>query len=185
MSKLVKETGTRAQIVTLAEAKAWLRVTRTHEDSLIDALLTSSIEWANGVCKRVFQSQAYQFYTDSFDNIELPNAPIATITSISYLAYGETTYTVIADTKYRLNNSTIEPTVEWIDSTYDLPTLAERHDAIKVIYSGGYTDVTLPSIVKTAILLKLNSLYDVRAEENKRWLTSAEYLLMPYRIYNV
>jgi len=167
------------------EAKAWLRVTRTHEDTLIQSLVDSSVEWANGVCKRIFQEQDYEFYTDCFSNIELPNAPIEEITSISYLAYGETTYTVIADTKYLLNNSNIEPTIEWIDSTYTLPTLAERHDSIKVVYTGGYTDVTLPSIVKTAIFLKLNSLYDVRAEENKRWLTSAEYLLMPYRIYNV
>jgi hypothetical protein len=152
---------------------------------LIDTLLTSSIEWANGVCKRVFQAQDYEFYTNCFSSIELPNAPIEEITSISYLAYGETTYTVIEDTKYILNNSAIESKVEWIDSAYALPTLAKRHDAIKIIYSGGYIDATLPSIVKTAILLKLNSLYDVRAEENKRWLTSAEYLLMPYRIYNV
>ena len=185
MSKLVKEVGTRAEILTLAQAKAWLRVTRTHEDTLIQSLLDASIKWADGACKRIFAEQDYQFYTDCFSNIELPNAPIEAITSISYLAYGETTYTVIADTKYLLNNSAIEPTVEWIDSTYTLPMLAKRHDAIKVVYSGGYTSSTLPEPVQTAILMKLNSLYDVRAEENKRWLTSAEYLLMPYRIYNV
>lgn len=140
--------------------------------------------WADGVCKRVFAAQDYEFYTDCFSNIELPNAPIETIV-LSYMAYGETSYTTISSTKYILNNANIEPTVEWIDSTYTLPTLAVRHDAVKVVYSGGFTALTLPENVKTAVLLKLNTLYDNRVEENKRWMTSAEYLLMPYRIYNI
>lgn len=185
MSRLVKEVGTRSELITLAQAKAWLRVTRTNEDELIQALLDASIRWADGVCKRVFAAQDYEFYTNSFSEIELPNAPIEEITSLSYIAYGGTTYTAITSTNYLLNNSSIEPTIEWINESYTLPQLANRHDAIKVIYSGGFTSSTLPENVQTAILLKLNTLYDVRAEENKRWLTSAEYLLMPYRIYNV
>lgn len=171
--------------MTLAEAKDWLRVRRTHEDTLIQSLLDASVRWADAVCKRVFALQDYEVHFDCFSNIELPNAPIEEITSISYMAYGETTYTLIADTKYLLNNSNIEPTVEWIDEDYTLPTLATRHDAIKVVYSGGFDIDTLPQNVKTAILLKLSSLYDARAEENKRWMTSAEYLLMPFRIYNL
>lgn len=184
MSRLVKEVGTRAEIITLTEAKAWLRVTRTNEDTLIQSLLDASIRWADGVCKRVFAAQDYEFYTDCFSNIELPNAPIEEIV-LSYMAYGETTYTTISDTKYILNNTNIEPTVEWIDSTYVLPKVATRHDAVKVVYSGGFAAETLPENVKTAVLLKLNTLYDNRVEENKRWTTSAEYLLMPYRIYNL
>jgi hypothetical protein len=162
-----------------------LRVTRSNEDTLIQSLLDASIQWADGVCKRIFARQNYAFYTNCFSNIELPNAPIDTITSISYLAYGETNYTVVAGTKYLLNNSAIEPTVEWIDESYDMPQLADRHDAVKVLYTGGFTLSLLPPIVQTAIMLKMNTLYDVRAEENKRWLTTAEYLLMPFRIYNV
>lgn len=184
MSRLVKEVGTRAEIITLAEAKAWLRVTRTNEDVLIQSLLDASIRWADGVCKRIFAAQDYEFYTNCFSNIELPNAPIETI-ALSYMAYGETNYTTMSATKYILNNTNIEPTVEWIDSTYVLPTLATRHDAVKVVYSGGFTAETLPENVKTAVLLKLNTLYDSRIEENKRWATSAEYLLMPYRVYNL
>lgn len=99
------------------------------------------------------------------------------------MAYGETIYTEINSTNYILNNSVIEPTVQWLD--YTLPQLAKRHDAVKVEYTGGYTSSTLPSVVKTAIMLKLNTLYDTRSEENKRFLTSAEYLLMPYRIFNL
>lgn len=167
------------------EAKAWLRVTRTIEDTLIQSLLDASIKWADGVCKRIFANQDYELYTNCFSSIELPNAPIEEITSLSYMAYGETDYTTIPDTKYILNNTNIEPAIEWIDSTYTLPQLAVRHDAIKVSYSGGYTEDTIPENVKTAILMKLNSLYDVRSDENKRWLTTSEYLLMPYRIYNV
>lgn len=185
MSRLVKEVGTRAELITLAQAKAWLRVTRSNEDDLIQALLDASIKWADGTCKRVFAEQDYEFYTNCFSKIGLPNAPIEAITSLSYIAYGGTTYTTIADTNYLLNNSTIEPTIEWINESYTLPQLANRHDAVKVIYSGGFTSSTLPENVQTAILLKLNTLYDVRSDENKRWMTSAEYLLMPYRIYNL
>ena len=158
---------------------------RSNEDVLIQSLLDASIMWADGVCKRVFAAQDYEFYTDCFSNIELPNAPIEEITSLSYMAYGDTNYTTIAGTKYILKNTDIEPTVEWIDNSYTLPKVAVRHDAIKVEYSGGFASDKLPENVKTAIFLKLNTLYDNRVEENKRWITSAEYLLMPYRIYNL
>lgn len=112
----------------------------------------------------------------------LPNAPISTITSLSYIAEGASTYTLINSSNYLLNNGNIEPTLQFIND-YELPVLAKRMDAIKVVYAGGFE--VLPENVNTAIMLKLNSLYDNRAEESKRFLTTAEYLLMPYRIYNV
>ncbi len=101
---------------------------------------------------------------------------------MSYIAEGASTYTVINATDYLLDNGKIEPTIQFINE-YEFPQLAKRIDALKVVYTGGFQ--TLPENVNTAIMLKLNSLYDNRAEENKRFLTTAEYLLMPYRIYNV
>ena len=183
MSKLVKEVGTRSDLIALSEAKAWLRVTRDNEDALILSLLEASILWAEGVCKRVFAYQSYELYVDSFSNIVLPNAPIDEIESIEYIAYGETEYTLLDDSKYQLNPTGIEGALDWMDSTYSFPSLADRFDAIKVSYTAGFE--ILPENVKTAILLKLNSLYDNRVDENKRFATTAEYLLTPYKIYSL
>lgn len=169
-------------MITLTQAKNWLRVTRNNEDSLIQGLLNASILWADGVCKRTFPKNTYEVYFESLVDIYLPNAPISTITSLSYIAEGDSIYTVINSANYLLDNGKIEPTIQFINE-YELPQLAKRIDAVKVTYSGGFQ--VLPENVNTAIMLKLNSLYDNRAEENKRFLTTAEYLLMPHRIYNV
>lgn len=166
--------------MSLPEAKAWLRVTRDNEDTIIKTLINASVLWAEGYCKRIFAGGSFELYSDSYD-FTIPNAPISDVT-LSYLSGGS--YVEIDSENYKIDVTQIESCIVFNDG-YDIPDYDTSIEAIKVTYDGGYTDVTLPASIKQAILCKIASLYDNRTEENQRWMTSAELLLMPYRIFNI
>ena len=136
--------------------------------------------WAEGYCKRVFAGGSFELYSDSYD-FTIPNAPVSSV-SLSYLSSGS--YVVINGSNYKVDTTEIEPCIVFND-TYEVPDYDTSIEAIKVAYTGGYSDTTVPDNVKQAILCKVASMYDNRTEENQRWVTTAEMLLMPYRIFNI
>jgi uncharacterized phiE125 gp8 family phage protein len=175
--------STPIEIVSIAETKSHLRVSNVSEDSLIASYLLASIDWAEGFCHRSFRGDIFTLTAPTFD-FDLENPPVASITSVEYKAYGADTYTAITNTNYKLDTNSIKPCVEFIEN-YEFPQLALVNDAVKVVYVAGYDSNTLPQLVKIAILLKCSSFYDKRMEENKRFVTSAESLLMKYKIFTI
>lgn len=63
---LVKATEPSVYPVTLAEAKAHLRIDTTDDDSLITSLLASATRWAEDYCDRTFVHTQYTMRLDSF-----------------------------------------------------------------------------------------------------------------------
>lgn len=175
--------STPIEIVSLAETKSHLRVTNASEDALISSYLLAAIDWAEGFCHRSFTGDTFTLTAPSFD-FDLENPPITSIVSVEYKVYGSNSYTAITDTNYNLNTNSIKPCVEFIEN-YVFPRLALVNDAVRVVYVAGYDSDTLPQLVKIAILLKCSSFYDNRMEENKRFTTSAELLLMKYKIFSI
>jgi hypothetical protein len=157
-------------IVTLLEAKQYLRVLSDSEDDLIKMYCGVSAKWANGVCKR------------QFSKIEL----------ISYfeLAPGESASFVKDDyviTGIKLNNVAVLTSGYTVseNANYVYIGLVDElaFGSLEIAYTLG--NVEWPEDVKMACLLKIGSLYDKRDEGNKRFMTSAEDLLLPYRMYNI
>jgi uncharacterized phiE125 gp8 family phage protein len=183
MKTVTPTQATPIEIVSLTEAKSHLRVTNTSEDNLISSYLLASIEWAEGFCHRSFAGDTFTITAPDFD-FDLENPPVASVASVEYKAYGTDAYTTIANTSYKLDTNSIKPCVEFIEN-YVLPNLALVNDAVKIVYTSGYDSNTLPPLVKIAILLKCSSFYDKRMEENKRFITSAESLLMKFKIFSI
>jgi len=63
---LVRATEPTSYPVTLAEAKAHLRIDHSIEDSLIDSLIASATRWAEDYCDRTFCHTQYTMRLDSF-----------------------------------------------------------------------------------------------------------------------
>lgn len=179
-----KAIGKPTVLISLAEAKAWLRVTQNNEDDLISQLIRSAESWSSGYCKRNIGLNDYEVYSNCISNIILENTPADYFTKLSVILKGESTYTELPKEKFQVEN-TVDAKIEIIDSTYVLPAIENRSNAVKLEYSGGYSSLSLPESIKTAMLLKIACLYDERAEDSKRWLTTAEALLMPHRVFNV
>lgn len=183
MSKVIKRVSQKVPLLTLAEAKAWLRVRSDSEDVLIQSLIDGVFSWAEGQCKRGIARCSYELFADTFCNVVLENPPNYVISKVSYIAKGTSVYVEIPTNRYQVKNVDFDATLEFL--TDDIYDLAERSDAIKVEYESGYTLDDIPQDILIAIRLQLAYLYDNRASENKRFNTSAEVLLYPFRLYNL
>jgi len=93
-----------ASPVTLAEAKAHLRVSSTADDTLIQSIIDACTEWGESYTRRSFRAQVWKLLLDMFTaRIELRKQVVNAITSITHLV-ADTPVTV-ASTVYYLKQT--------------------------------------------------------------------------------
>lgn len=116
MSYIKLITAPTTEPITLANAKLNLRVTGTDDDTRITSHIREAREWTE---KRIQQSIAASTWEVALDglvsvtsHIQLPYAPIQSVTSIKYNDIDNVEQT-IASGNYLLNNGTIEPIADW------------------------------------------------------------------------
>lgn len=153
--------------VTLAEAKAQLKVDHSDEDDLITSLIIAAREISEAYSGRSFISQTRTVTMDRFPycrtkEIILPYGPVTAVTSFTYLdtnglsqslTGGGTDYTADSNGEiYRMKHID-----QWPDTQED------RLNTVTIVYTAGYT--TLPTVVKQAILQQVASMYENRSDE--------------------
>jgi len=173
ISTIVEPTAT---LVTLADAKNYLRVDFSEDDALIQSLIDSAIKRLEQYAGSAFSPRTLKVvaYVDFF--IEPPYAPINTITKVEYYD----------------NSSWVELT---LDGDYYI--LGDVYKKVYMVsypqreyrftYTCGFT--TLPDSIYNAILKLVADLYDYRASEspndklNELQMTEYE-LVQPYKRIN-
>lgn len=144
--------------VTVAEAKARLRVTVAAEDGDVAALVQQARELAEAACQRAFVTQTYTLRLDDFPRgddraIYLPRPPLRSVASVRYYD---------ADGVQQ----TLDPAGYWVASggepgrvlPFDgaaWPTVqAGRPEAVEVVFVAGYGAASaVPYAAKAAILV--------------------------------
>jgi len=172
--------------VTLAEAKAHLRVSHTAEDSLITALITVAREQAESYTQRSICAQTLDYSRDAFLlQFELPLCPLQSVTSIKYIDLNGTEQT-LAEAEYQVNSQSI-PAIIALAHGKVWPCVRSELNAVRIRYSAGYaTAADIPASIKSAMLLLIGDLYENRensapaAQIELPWGFKA--LLNPYRI---
>lgn len=172
--------------VTLAEAKAHLRVTITNDDDLIDALIQAARVQAENYTGRAFVTQTWDLKLDAFPEvIEVPLPPLISVSSVKYTDTDGVQQT-LATSGYTVD-TTAQPgrIVPAFDD--DWPDTRGHINDVEVRFVAGYgAPAAVPAAIRQALLLILGELYERR--ENAIVGTtinpvplSAEYLLAPYR----
>lgn len=151
-------------VVSLAEAKAHLRVAGADEDVLIAALVAAAIEHFDGragILGRAIISQAWRLDTDGprCGCIKIGMPDVTAISSITYLSsgveatWGASEYRLGADGKL----SFVEPA-----AGYSWPVADDQEDAFRVTFVAGWADAdAVPAPIKAAVLLLVKRLYDL------------------------
>jgi hypothetical protein len=75
-----------AEPLTLAEAKAHLRVDESDDDALIEALIVAARQGAEHITQRALMPQTWELALDQFESeIRLPKAPLASVIGVKYV----------------------------------------------------------------------------------------------------
>lgn len=179
-----------ALAVSLAEAKAQLRLDTSDEDTLITSMITAATETAEQITGRAIMPQTWELSLDAFPAvIELTRVPVSSVTSVTYVDTACATQTLVGT---RLRNvddyasALIVPAynLEWPETLDDV-------DVVKVRFTAGYANAAaVPEPIKSWIKLTVASMYENReAEVIPGRLTSAvsmrfvDGLLDRYRVY--
>lgn len=151
-----------ADLISLAEAKAHLRITAADEDSLITAIVAAAVEHFDGragILGRAIMSQTWRLETAGpcGGRIAIDFPDVTSIESVAYLSDGvEATW---ASSEYRLGAdgklSFLEPA-----SGYSWPSVDDQEDAFRITFVAGWEDVAaVPAPIKAAVLLMVGQLY--------------------------
>lgn len=181
-------TAPAAPLISLAEAKAHLRVTHLNEDDLIAGYIAATEDYLDGfsgTLGRALQTQTWRLHLRDYpasEALRLPLAPFQSVTSVKYDGedYVERThdpalYRVIRDAGFGV----IEPKIG--------QTWPATVTAVRVEYVVGHDAANpMPRAIRAAALLLIGALYDNRAAEVEgRIIThnpAVERLLAPYRV---
>lgn len=161
-------TGPQSEPITLAEAKAHLKVDGTAEDTYI----TTLIKVARRICETYsglsFIDQERELKLDAFPChfriIEIPYGPVSEINDFTYIDSNGDEQTLVEGTDFTFDNHSALARVKTMDSWPSTST--DVVNAVTINYKAGYTDSsTVPEEIKQAMLLQIGSLYENRQDE--------------------
>lgn len=185
--------------VTLAEAKAHLRIDHSDEDALIRGLIgaaTSHIQGRDGYTGQALVPQTWEYYLDQFPTdplkaIAIPLPPLIAVESIKYLDADGAEQT-LATSVYAVNTAT-EPGAVSLKQDQSWPDTRSAWDAVRIRFQAGYLAFgdsptsyagTPIEVMQSAILLVLADLYENRqagGHENYEINPTLKRLLYPLR----
>ena len=167
-------TAADADPVSLEEAKSHLRVDIDDQDDVINGYLVAARSYLEEICNRSFISSTWDYYVDyewpwivDLDNggchvqmIEVPKAPLVSVTSITYVGSNGATQT-LASSQYVVDGA---GTIGRIYPAYDVtwPTVRQQMRAITVRFVAGYgtSPDNVPEPIKQAIKLETEYYFD-------------------------
>lgn len=179
-------------IVSLAEAKAHLRVDDGAEDALITALVAAAeqhIDGPAGWLGRAIGRQTLELRRNGFPScggwIALPFPPAVSITEVTYDDAAGASQTV-APANYALYGEALAlaPNAAW-------PATADNPESARVRYLAGYAPDRIPAPIVAAIKLMLSDLWRFRDTivlgqvAEVPMSTTVAALLGPFRVWRI
>lgn len=150
--------------VSLADAKAHLRVDHADEDVLITSLILAARQAAEARTGRCLVTQQWCCTADAWpDNgrVELPNPPLASVEAVSYLDSDGTRQTLDASA-YQVIVDTLLGVVQPAYGT-SWPSARCVPGSIRVDYTAGYgLAAAVPQPIKAWMLLAIGTWYGQR-----------------------
>lgn len=148
--------------ITLAEAKAHLRVTTEDEDTYISALIaaaTSHLDGTAGILGRCLVSQVWYLLYDTFPtgDLMIPLGPVLSIDKVEYVDPDTLDYVTWSSSNYDVD---LVSTDAWVLPVNGWPTIADTALAVRVTFTAGYE--TIPQAIKQAMLLLIGHWYENR-----------------------
>ena len=150
--------------LSLAEAKAHLRVDSNAEDTLIESLVAAATDMAEQQTRRALMQQTWELTLDAFPTaFELTRVPVQSIASVKYTdisgveqTLGPSAYTLDTSDGYGF---------AYVKQSYGTEWPSAR-EGVKVRYVAGYADAAaVPEPIVQWIKLMVSTMFDNRETE--------------------
>lgn len=168
--------------VTLAEARAHLRLDAAEEDALLEALIAAARTSLEAETRRAFVTQHWRLTLDDWPSrpIELPLAPVTEVTAVKVALLSGAMLAI--DPAFYEVDAKGEPPRIAAKRGQAWPMPATRLAGIEVEFSAGYGDA-VPQPLKQAILLLAAHWFENRAPvgEGAELPRTVSALAAPYR----
>lgn len=152
-----------APLVTLADAKRYLKVGYSAEDELIKELIEQVTDDIEGFAWRSLLASTYKVYTNCLlPSVILARGPVDTISSVQYYDENNELQT-LSSSYYFLAKGVPDQVCKAKDVTY--PTIYRRQDAVIVTYT---TSPTPDRKVKSRVLKGVGYLFENRSNLEMR-----------------
>jgi uncharacterized phiE125 gp8 family phage protein len=185
---LILLAGPAAEPITLAEAKAHLRVDGAAEDALIASLIITSrlhIEAALGLA---LITQSWSYRLDAWPKggiVGLPIRPLQSITAVRVTDSAGTAET-IEPARYLLDGASLPPRLLPAASPLPQPAVRWQGIAIDLVAGFGASAASVPAPIRQALLLLVAHWFERRDPVVEHAMTrvpdSVSDLLGPYRM---
>jgi uncharacterized phiE125 gp8 family phage protein len=163
---LALATAPASEPLTLAEAKAHLRVDATDENDLITALIVAAREYCEGYLHRKLITQAWDWTLCDFPAcFQFPFLPVSAVTSIKYYDTANALQT-LSSSYYQVDLNTTPARIH-LAYGYAWPSTYERSDAVVVRFAVGYANAAaVPQSIKQAMYLLIGHWFRSREAAN-------------------
>ena len=185
--KLIEVSGD--EPVSLSEAKLHLRIEVPDEDALISALIVAARQGAEHMTGRSIVQATWELALDEFkDEIELPNPPLISITSVKYIDTDGVLQTMATADYLKDDHSEPARIMPAYGETW--PSTRDQVNAVLVRYAAGYASAAaVPQQIKNWMLLRIGMLYEnresVAAGVTLSELPHIDRMLDRYRIWSL
>jgi len=176
--KLVQVTPPSSEPLSVADAKAFMRVSHDLDDTLIGSLISTARKRAEDITNRSLASATWALYFDAKPSgrFELPKPPLVSVSSVRGLISG-----VWEDLSHSLDDKA-DPATLLID---DERQVDDEINSVAVEYTSGY--VTLPDAILTWMKVMVSTWYEQRETFTERSIenlprTFVDCLLDSYRV---
>ena len=184
-NKLVTEvTGT--DVLSLSDAKTWLRVDSSDEDALITSLIDVAVGAVQSyIGQSLVEIETFLFGLPDFSDEVLPVGPLNSVNSITYYDQGNNLQTLASNLYWVDLGHVTQPHIFFrqpLPDVYDY-----RSQPVIISASIGYTSGTLPPAVLHAVRLLVSQYYDIRENfavgtvVSKEMPNGIKSLLSPFR----
>ncbi len=170
--RLVEQvTGPSEEPISLSEAKQYIRISNSNEDTQISSFIAAARRAAEEYMGRSLMLQQWKLAYDGFppQSVRIPYGPIASVQSVSIVQVDETATPIAGDQYY------ISAARDML--VFNVIPCGHR---IEIVYNAGYLNaVEVAPAIRQGILVHTASLYENR--DTQAMPEASKALYSPYR----
>jgi len=186
--KLVLKTAPTSTVISLSEAKAFLRIDSDYDDdnTYITSLINVATQVVEEFTRRRLMTQTYNIFYDEFPPyIDLQVGDVASVTHIKYYDADNTLQTLAAS-NYDVDTK-VRPGRIYESEDGDFPNTYERPNAVEVEFIVGGTASDVPAPIIQSIYIIVGRYYENRQDvvmgtQVNELPLMVDHLLTPYRL---